>query len=503
MRRTILWLIILASVFINIVWVFVDISPPHWDAAIHLDNSLHYADYLRSFDLYKLVFSWQYYPPFIYIFTSVIYSIFGQVADIAVLSTGVFWIILLVSVYQLSEHVLGRGSGLTAALVIIGMPFVVSQSREYQLDFPLTSIAAVSLLVFIKSAYFSNRGYTILLGLSCAAGLLTKWSFLPFILGYSYLALAARITRGAQIQYFWLFVAFILFFCAPWYAGNSMNLISDFIRIRDIGIAEGDPSIFTLNSLLYYPTILYLAHLRFPLMVFMVFGLYKTIQNRKQHPVLIAFCLIGLFYLYYFTLFQNKDPRFIEPLMPILSLIITYGARSISHKYLKKIIFTGLLFIVVLNYTTSTFYLKFLPMRLEHYFGNFPLLVYEQNGYTSGPPVRKDWKIEKLFFEIRAINNPVHNIIVFMTEDKKYFNTFVFRYYCHLYRCPFTFRFDIVPANVDCGDMRKAATTDVILTNGLPSEISSCFFPERSIMFKLALPDESVVTVYGSPSVTL
>src|SRR3989344_5491372 len=89
----------------NILWIFLNNTPPSYDAAFHTVISLRFFDYIRthffSFNLYEFLTISNYYPPFIHWFGALlgIFSPFD--ARVVQLSGTIFLSLSLVFSYRL------------------------------------------------------------------------------------------------------------------------------------------------------------------------------------------------------------------------------------------------------------------------------------------------------------------------------------------------------------------------------------------------------------------
>src|SRR5262249_25503027 len=155
----------------------------------------------------------------------------------------------------------------------------------------------LGLYLLIRSESFSSRRYSLLLGAVCGFGTLTKWTF-PLVLWLPVLAafvlairsdLARRTARSVVNAALAGLLAFAL--ASVWFIHNWGQFRSDGnrynARAADI---EGDPSLHSLRSLLWYGWNLIDNQLFLVPFVFFVVGLVMVFRRndsaaRNSYPI--------------------------------------------------------------------------------------------------------------------------------------------------------------------------------------------------------------------------
>ena len=175
-----------------------DFEPPKWDEAVHLRDSLVFhnvfsnpsqinikivSEIINKSERYPLIRPSGYYPPLAPIITSFLYFFFGTSTKVAIMSNMIFLFILIFSLYKIGTLMFNRNTGLLACVLILLFPIVLRESVVYMLDIPLTAMVAFSIFVIIKSDCFKNTTFSIISGFSFGLGMLTKWTYLFFVLG--------------------------------------------------------------------------------------------------------------------------------------------------------------------------------------------------------------------------------------------------------------------------------------------------------------------------------
>ena len=165
-----LGLMVLSLTAINLLWVAIDSGRVHWDFARHLGNSLFYKDTFTLSDPIQYLEGYVAYPPFMYWVTDAFYAVLGTDLWVAILSNSVFIAILVFATFGIGKTLWGPRVGFLAALFAVTSPLFVTQLRQYMLDAPLAALVALSLYLLIRSDYFSDRRYSLLLGGACGCG---------------------------------------------------------------------------------------------------------------------------------------------------------------------------------------------------------------------------------------------------------------------------------------------------------------------------------------------
>jgi len=243
----------------NFVWRSVETRPPHWDMGRHLWISLIYLNQFKHLQLWQMIVGYNYYPPLFYCLTIPFYLLFGINMPAAVLSNVLFIAILAASTYGLGRRLWNRQTGLLAAVLVLCSPMLTSQFKEYQLDAPFTAMITLTLYLVVRSEEFTNRRFSMLLGLVLGIDLLTKWTapgvlFLPVGVSAAIGLYRAYKTHSSRPLINLLSVTVIAYIIAsPWYLTNLHQIKIDLLQNGiTAGALEGDPPVGTLASNLWY-----------------------------------------------------------------------------------------------------------------------------------------------------------------------------------------------------------------------------------------------------------
>ncbi len=163
-----------------------------WDPASHLQLAL---DLFHGESLTAV--RGNAYGPLVYIWTSLIFFLFGPGRQTAELSIALFLLPLSLGAYHLGRAWGGRPAGLICMLFLSLHGAVLRDAQAYLLDLPQLTMVTLMLLFLLRTRLFQSPGYSALLGLTMAVGMLIKSNFFyfclpPLLLGLVVLFRAAR-----------------------------------------------------------------------------------------------------------------------------------------------------------------------------------------------------------------------------------------------------------------------------------------------------------------------
>ncbi len=410
----IIWLI---GVIIDRIWLSLDQSVPAWDQAEYLNGAMIYWNALKTADFFNGEWWRDFWllsnkiPPLTYIVTAPFLSIFSPSADSAMFVLSLFSAILLVSVYVLGKLFFNTQIALYACILCQLLPGLYFYRLEFLLDYPLSAIvtfsfACLSLWYFNKNPKFT-WWLAIIWGLSLGIGLMIKQTSFFFLFFPILWVLGNSIIEKNWSKLIQLilsfFVSALVFY--PWYRTNWLLIFTSGKRASiDSAILEGDPPLNTLKAWTYYAEVLpyLLSWLIFiislvcltyllikkifltnspqksernnSLSIFTVKFSYtkpKTIKIQKKSALtwLMVF-LIGGYFLS--SLNINKDARYILPLLPVLSIILSASMikwQGIGRTYLRvgTVALASLLMLLNLFPLGGTFITNILSPKVQHH----------------------------------------------------------------------------------------------------------------------------------------
>jgi 4-amino-4-deoxy-L-arabinose transferase-like glycosyltransferase len=373
---SIIWLL---GALCDRIWFALDNSIPAWDQADYLTGTLNYWRALENPQWWDKGW-WESFwllsskiPPLTYIITGVIQHIFGTGADQATLVMLIFSAILLGSVFGLGTVLFGESVGLLAAGLCQIIPGLYRFRLEFLLDYPLAAVVTLSFCCFtiwlsVETAETQRKQrkgsspapllpcspalvWAVAFGLSLGVALMVKQTALLFLLTpIVWVVVEALFQRRWQrlVQLFGSLCLSVLVF-GFWYRTNWLTILTSGKRATiDSAIAEGDAPLNTLQAwTFYWHQLPYQVSL--PLLVVPILGLLlclipnsidaeRRAVRQFQIPngfrqTLTSIGWLGVFLIGGYLLSSlnvNKDPRYVLPYLPVLTVLLAYGLMCFS-----------------------------------------------------------------------------------------------------------------------------------------------------------------------------
>ncbi len=357
-------------------------------------------------------------PPLVYISTAPFLNLFGAGPDQSTLVNLLYSAILLGSVYALGVCLFNVSVGLWAAGLCVMLPGLYRVRLDYLLDYPLAAMVVLSftlltvwrnrgqgaggrsqvvgdrdqeaeeeegkvqdqssilnlqslipnlksLILNLQSSIFNLQSLyswliIIAFGVAFGLALMVKQPALLFLLMPLVWVGVETVWKRNWLQLIQLTVALgfsVLVFC-PWFRTNWLLTLSSSKRATvDSAIAEGDPSLLSLDAWTYYLKVLP-SMVSLPLLLVGLAGIvlfwrrsrvssqwldkqdYAPMSRDFRQKVyaatqrsliwLLVFCLGG--YLFS-SLNINKDERYVVPYLPAIAVILAYGFTLLPRRW--------------------------------------------------------------------------------------------------------------------------------------------------------------------------
>ncbi|MFC1666684.1 ArnT family glycosyltransferase [Candidatus Omnitrophota bacterium] len=340
---TILIIISLFHIVNNSIVLHQDQSVPVYDRASHILSGYEiYKDYnivsphgLQKAYSYFYNIAGGYYPPFFYLTSAPLFYLVALNSDFALYANILYLFILMFSVYGIGKNLYDSKVGVLSAFVVSMFPGIFAFSRVAFLELPLTAMVTLSIFLLLSTEHFRKRWLSFLFGLSIGLGMLTKWSFVVYVIGVLvyYVFISIKDNPEDRKKFLLnislaLFIAFIV--SAPWYIANAIKLIKNILLISTWeGAYTGKPLLF---HLLFYIRSLYLYQM-YPFLFLLFTPLFFKHLIRKKWVIVLW--LIAPFIL--FTVLTNKDVRYTMPMLPAIGIIIASEAAQLRKGILVTV----------------------------------------------------------------------------------------------------------------------------------------------------------------------
>jgi 4-amino-4-deoxy-L-arabinose transferase-like glycosyltransferase len=350
-----LWLV---AAVVDRLWFHLDQAPPAWDQGDHLSRAMHYWRVLQHPQVQSEAWwteLWQLSPtyraPLVYILTAPFFALFGGGYDQATLVNLVFTAVLIGAIYGLGRQLFSPQTGLWAVAVCLLSQTLAATRTDYLLDYGLTATltAALTGLTFWRWHPNHSWSWTIVSGLLLGLVVLNRPTGLLFLV-VPLLWLAGEVlVRRQWVRLVQLVIMAGLTIAVPfpWFSTNWLTILSSIAQANAGGVVyENDPQANTLAGWLYYAR--KLPGMMSPPLVLVgvgcaAIGLGRWLWRKHPQPTvasqgtgslqfgvftrsewqawlwLLSFVL-GIYALC--SLAANKDPRFIQPYLPVVGLLI-------------------------------------------------------------------------------------------------------------------------------------------------------------------------------------
>jgi hypothetical protein len=394
----------------NIGWLAKDTRPPAWDPAIHLLSSVRYRHFIGDFlfgtvplaDSIRRLFSLDaFYPPFAPFVTAFATLGLKPNADASTWVLNQFFLaLLLFATYRLGRRAAGSVAGIAAAVAVTTFGAVWSASHAFMLDLPVMAVTALALERLFATDRFSRPGRSLLFGLIGGIGMLTKWTFLFFLI----VPLAVEMGRAATLPdrlrrlrnacaalLVWGLVSL------PWYLVHAPSLAQDLLGYGPSSPTDwrSFPRVLSLPSLSFYPR----AIASLTLLPWAAMLLVGGALGWRRNPEARRLFLLSIAGLLFLTLFRTKDERYAMPVLPAAAVLATAWVAEPRKKPLRTCL------LVVGAATVASLALAFI----------------------GDPPVRQLWPIEEALAAIPSrpgFSPPCVRVI----PDLSCFHRFAFEY---------------------------------------------------------------------------
>jgi tetratricopeptide (TPR) repeat protein len=312
----------------NITWSTLDSVPPYNDSAHHLANYrviLHSLDgSLNAQQLvdYKERFL---YAPLYYYFSALAALFFGDTDLIHIPVNLLFYAILLIAVYAAGKKLFGMREGITACLILSLYPYIYGSTRIFVLEGALCSMAALCACFLLYSEELRNTRFTVAAAIVCLVGMLTKQSFLIYVVGPLAFTIGKAVARREAFGKVALLVCIGI--VLPMILSFSPGTITLFKNhFNDAALyAPGNPWARAFYFFQLLPDQINILSL----LVFIVSLAWYVFMKTKNRAFVLVWWLTPLIIL---TCAPLKTSKYSLPLLPVIALISSWGLYAILKR---------------------------------------------------------------------------------------------------------------------------------------------------------------------------
>jgi 4-amino-4-deoxy-L-arabinose transferase-like glycosyltransferase len=408
-------------------------------------TSLKYYDLISEGKIFELVRSYLFeyehiYPPFMVLQPIPFYFFMGASQDTAAFSNILHIFILLFSTYFIGKKIKDSYAGLLSALVLLFMPVFLPISRIHTPDFPLASFYALSLMLLLYSDFYLKRIPSILLGVTLAFGMLSKWTFFIYVMPVFFTLFMRQVInkkffKDFKIKFrnFIVFLSVFTVFFGHWYLFNAAKIIKTLVGVNGyykvLNNSQAGLTFFDIINKSFKMSLgVYLYLLAIAIFSFFLKKILSSYLKSKKSRVLDTKNDFEIHLMVWFLLgfipFVNyfPNPRYLIPFFVLFSLIIGFFLRDLF--LVLCFLFKKLLRIFSFSIAKRRlflFYVLLLFILCFSYYSDVkdvmkkqPVSLVDRN-YVSGIyfPIKRDLKIEHIYSIIENMSKDGDKVLIF------------------------------------------------------------------------------------------
>ncbi|MFA5090323.1 MAG: glycosyltransferase family 39 protein [Candidatus Omnitrophota bacterium] len=322
--------------FNNYLWFRLDNTPAYNDQAHRLHTANYFVYLLRGFTAGEnpllYIYPQESYPPFFYFCGAIFRLLFGASLFSYTLVNLFFYAVLLVSVYAIGKRLFDYRVGLLSCLVLSFYPAIYGATRIFLVELSIAALSALAACLMLYSRLFTVNRTSFLLGIVCFAGMLTKQSFIFYIIFplALHVFFSLKHSAGARKNIFIIFswMAAALLFYAFFLYDNTALLFR--VHMRDAVLYN--PPGFLKNNLFYAGLLPGQITMPYCLLFIASFALYLCCRQENKtfvlswlvSPYLILLCL------------PLRIERYGLPILFVVAVISSWGMLQIKNKIIRR-----------------------------------------------------------------------------------------------------------------------------------------------------------------------
>lgn len=327
----------------NLYWVKMEIVPPPWDQAWYMETSQDLYHVLTRDGLAAFLWQIQFAlggikAPLLSILAIPMYLLFGNTEFSAMMVNTAFMFVSTLYLYKLCLLLFKSARlGFLAVLIFHTLPFSYALSRQFFVEYGLTTITIMFIFYLVKSDLFRHPRSNTMLGIILGIGLLMKINFPMYIAGPFLLVLIRRLKMSSyridrQLLMVMLKIsALSIAIASVWYARNMATILKFAFSagFGSLGAAYGTSDIFAPGPIKdYYGLVItevlspwYTVLFLVAFTTLIIASLFPKSRVRAQGSmaILSVWLIVPLFIITFGT---NKDLRYITPLLSPLAITV-------------------------------------------------------------------------------------------------------------------------------------------------------------------------------------
>ncbi len=292
-------------------------------------------------------------PPVFYIVSLGLFKIFNSYKAIFYAS-GVFFIVLILSVYGIGGKLYDEEAGVFAAVLCSFFPYIYKSATHFNLELATVAMTALSIYFLLDENVFLKPVKAIVLGGGIGLGMLTR-SFFPFFIIGPFIFIVVRsykhktlsphsntlkITAMMCLASFIALLIGYLFYYQPAFYNIALD------KSGIMGVVS-DPRLIYKTDILYYIKALPLQLGWTGTMALMLSLVFLLRKNNRDKLFLLSWIIIPLVP---FSFILKKDIEYTMAYLPAIALLISIGLNEFADKKVRSLIMVSVVIVYICFY---------------------------------------------------------------------------------------------------------------------------------------------------------
>lgn len=375
-------IIFLFHVVNNIIWLcfneagFVADSLNHFLFSLKLFDWIADGNFPYLTDMIAYIYpQYRWHGIFVGCLVAPFYFILGRSENSGAFVNGTIFLgVLIFSVYGICKKICeDKKTGVLAAFIVSMYPLIFTHSRTFELDLPLTAMVTLSVYTLMATDYFSRRAHSLLLGLVCGLGMLTKFNFLGFI-SAPFLLMSFKAQKKNRIN-IWISLFIILVvslrfyilrfgeifdrvYATSWFYGTSyygnklQNIPYAWLKIG-------------IEYLFWFLRDCVENSVTFLFSIIFIIAIIPFVKSKVKYKAILGLWFLAPVLYLSFLFHKPVINRYIMPLLPVVAIISAMGIMRIGREKIKNMVLSILISLGCLQYAAISYKLDFLPEKIE------------------------------------------------------------------------------------------------------------------------------------------
>jgi 4-amino-4-deoxy-L-arabinose transferase-like glycosyltransferase len=272
--------------------------------------------------------------PLVPLFYGLIFKTFGESRTAIQLFTTILFSFTLLLTYQAGKTLWNREIGFSAALMLLGMPYLLTQVPLMLVDVPTMFLLMLSLVTFLGAVNKGGAAHIAGSAIVITCTMLAKYSawFLLSVLGIALIAYAMQNAGQPDRRRLWrgIVVLIIAAVLSGTVLALNMDTVSQQITLlreyQKPGLSRWGESLVSTFLFQIHPFIT----------VFALLSIYAALSKRDARYAVISWLVLLV------VAFGIRRVRYTLPVFPMVALMAGYGLQLVRQDELRRLITYGI-----------------------------------------------------------------------------------------------------------------------------------------------------------------